>query len=134
MNAVGDLKHHEGVVQSVNYGPDFTSSSGNDYVRVVFQSGLQVDFYNDDWREELRENQEEYEGLITEVFYEDRGYTVGKAIVPSSSKKAGELLEKKISDDFEGLSEKEKEEVIDQVEKIFEHEKGNQEGLDSYAA
>lgn len=129
---MGDLKHDEAVVEEVVTGE--TSSSGNEYARVVLHNGLKVDFYNDDFIDELKEFSDEYEGLICDVFYEDRGYTVGKAIVPASSEKAGELLDKKISDDFEGLTDEEKEDLLEKVEKIYERERGDQEGLDAYEA
>jgi len=85
----------KGVVREVSVE---TSSKGNDYVRVRLHSGLKVDYYSDGWKDELLEFQEEYEGLIVEVYYEDRGYTFGKAIVPASPEKAGELLDRKSSD------------------------------------
>jgi len=96
---------------------------------VELHDGTKVDFYQDNWKEELEDNWEEYEGLIVEVFYEDRGYTYGKAIVPESAK---EFLDKKVPDDFEGATEEEKEEALEMVEKIFERERGDQSGLEQY--
>jgi len=72
---------------------------------VELHDGTKVDFYQDGWKEELEENWGEYEGLIVEVFYEDRGYTYGKAVVPASPKKAGQFLDQK-SGDLERPSEK----------------------------
>jgi len=126
---MSDLKKEEAVVKKVITGKK--SSSGNEYVRVRLHTGQEIDFYNDDFVEELKEFQDDYEGLICEVFYEDRGYTVGKVIVPASAEKAGELLDKK-SEDFEELSEEEKEDLMEKVEKIYERERGDQEGLDAY--
>ena len=128
---MGDILMAEGVVENLERK---TSSKGSEYIRVTLHDGTRVDFYSDDWKEELEENWEEYEGLIVEVFYEDRGYTFGKVIVPADSKKAGQLLEKKVGDDFEGLSEEEKEDLLQEVEKIFDRDRGNQSGLDQYEA
>jgi len=72
-----------------------TSKKGSEYIRVELHDGTRVDFYSDNWKEELEENWDEYEGLIVEVYYEDRGYTFGKAIVPENSEMAGKLLDKK---------------------------------------
>lgn len=126
---MSDLKKEEAVVKKVITGKE--SSSGNEYVRVRLHTGQEIDFYNDDFIQELKEFQDEYEGLICEIFYEDRGYTVGKVIVPANAEKAGELLDKK-SEDFDELSEEEKEDLMEKVERIFERERGNQEGLDAY--
>lgn len=120
---MGDLKHDEAVVKKVVTGKK--SSSGNEYARVVLHNGLKVDFYNDDFIQELERFTDEYEGLICDVFYEDRGYTVGKAIVPASSEKAGELLDKKMDDDFDGLSDEEKQDLLEKVERIYDRERGD---------
>lgn len=128
---MGDIRKVQAVVKKIT---DETSSSGNDYKRVHLHDDTTVDFYSDSWKEELEENHDEYVGLVVEVFYEDRGYTFGQVIVPASNEKAGELLEKKISDDFEGLTEEEKEDVMEKVEKIYQRDKGDQSGLDQYAA
>lgn len=127
---MSDLNHEEAVVKKVITGKK--SSSGNEYVRVRLHTGQDIDFYNDDFVQELTEFQDDYEGLICEVFFEDRGYTVGKAIVPANAEKAGELLDKKMDDDFEGLTDEEKEDLLEKVEKIYERERGDQEGLDAY--
>lgn len=131
---MSDLKKQVEEVEGIIYGPNCRSSKGNEYVKVVLENGDVIEFYGDDWIDELKENSGYYEGLECEIFYNGDDRLFGEVIVPSSELKAAELLDRKKPEDFEGLDEEKKEKILKQVEKIFEKRRGNQSGLDNYEA
>lgn len=94
---------------------DRTSSNGTPYAAIVLPSGEWVFVWEGDWKQEIEQNKEIYDGLECEIYVvdkeedpDDHFYNL-KALVPQDPEIADKLLQSK-QDQEKLLSEEERDE------------------------